>query len=105
MRAIRPGERWRFRVRLKRPHSNANPYAFDYESWLLERNILATGTIRARGDNQRLTAFVPQPGTVIERLRDHLQHRFISALPDAPYLGVLIALTVADQRSIPNGGC
>ncbi len=101
-RAVRPGERWRFTVRLKRPHGNANQHAFDYEAWLLERNIRATGTIRPRGEIQRLDAFVPRAGYVVERLRDVIRSRFLAALPDAPYLGVLIALTVGDQRAIPS---
>ena len=101
-RAVRPGERWRFTVRLKRPHGNANPHGFDYEAWLLERNIRATGTIRTRGENERLDNFVMRPGHVVERLRDVLRQRFLLALPESPYLGVLIALTVGDQRGIPN---
>ncbi len=40
------GERWRFLVRLKRPHGNVNPHGFDYEGWLFERNIRATGYVR-----------------------------------------------------------
>ncbi|MEO8411476.1 MAG: ComEC/Rec2 family competence protein, partial [Propionivibrio sp.] len=45
--AMHPGERWRFTVRLKRPHGNANPYGFDYEAWLLEHKLRATGSLRA----------------------------------------------------------
>lgn len=101
-RAVRPGERWRFTVSLKRPHGNANSLGFDYEAWLLERNIRATGTIRSRAGMQRLDRFVWRPGYAIERLREAIRNRFLAALPDAPYLGVLIALTVGDQRSIPN---
>lgn len=101
-RAVCPGERWRFTVRLKRPHGTVNPHAFDYEAWLLERNIRATGSIRLSAEVQRLEAFVPRPTYVVERLRDAIRSRFLTALPDAPYLGVLIALTVGDQRAIPN---
>ncbi|HWR81431.1 MAG TPA: ComEC/Rec2 family competence protein, partial [Pseudomonas sp.] len=101
-RAVRPGERWRFTVRLKRPHGNANPFGFDYEAWLLERNIRATGTIRLRGETQRVDALVIRPDYMVERLRDAIRSRFLVAMPDAPYLGVLIALTVGDQRAIPN---
>ncbi|MGB8250898.1 MAG: ComEC/Rec2 family competence protein, partial [Azonexus sp.] len=43
---LRPGERWQLTVRLKRPHGNVNPNGFDYEAWLLERNIRATGYVR-----------------------------------------------------------
>ncbi len=101
LRPVRPGERWQFTVRLKRPHGNANPHAFDYEAWLLERNIRATGTIRARAENQRLETFVARPAYAVERLREQLRQRFLSALPEAPYLGVLIALSIGDQRAIP----
>ena len=101
-RAVRPGERWCFTVRLKRPHGNANLHGFDYEAWLLERNIRATGTIQRRGETQRLETFVQGPGYLVERLREVIRSRFLATMPDAPYLGVLIALTVGDQRSIPN---
>ncbi|MEI7431400.1 MAG: ComEC/Rec2 family competence protein, partial [Betaproteobacteria bacterium] len=74
-RAVHPGERWQFSVRLKRPHGNANPHGFDVEAWLLERNIRATGTIRLRGENQRLETFVARPAYAIERLRDQLRQR------------------------------
>ena len=96
---VRPGERWRFTARLKRPHGNANPHGFDYEAWLLERNIRATGSIR--GNGERLDDFVGRPGYAVDRLRAALRSRFLDALPDAPYLGVLIALAVGDQRAIP----
>ena len=29
---VHPGERWRFSVRLRRPHGNFNPHGFDYEA-------------------------------------------------------------------------
>ena len=100
-RAVRPGERLRLTVKLKRPHGNANPHGFDYEAWLLERGIRATGSIRARDGVQRLDDFVPRPRYVIERLRGVIRDRFLTTLPEAPYLGTLIALAVGDQRSIP----
>jgi competence protein ComEC len=98
---VRPGERWQMKVRLKRPHGNANPYAFDYEAWLLERNIRATGYVRA-APVQRLDTMVWQPDYVIERLRDQVRERFERMLPAAqnPYAGVLLALAVGDQKAI-----
>jgi competence protein ComEC len=44
---IEVGSRWQVPVRLKRPHGNANPHFFDYEVWLLERNLRATGYVRS----------------------------------------------------------
>ncbi|MDR2506467.1 MAG: DNA internalization-related competence protein ComEC/Rec2 [Candidatus Accumulibacter sp.] len=97
---VRPGERWQFSARLKRPHGNANPYGGDYEAWLLERGIRATGSIYRRGENKRLDAFVPRPPYIVQRLRDRIRQNFFSALPGAPYAGVLAALAMGDQRSI-----
>lgn len=101
-RAVHPGERWRFTVRLKRPHGNANPHGFDYEAWLFERGVRATGYVRPRSDALRLDAFVPRADYAVEWLRDVIRSRFSAVLPDAPYVGVLVALTVGDQRVIPN---
>ena len=43
---VRPGERWRFDVRLRRPHGAMNPGGFDFEAWMLERNLRASGYVR-----------------------------------------------------------
>lgn len=96
---VRGGERWRFVVRLKRPHTNANPHGFDYEAWLLEQNIHATGSVRPKGAHQRLGEAYTT-GARIDRLRDAIRARLWQALPDARYAGVLIALVVGDQRAI-----
>ncbi|MCM8610882.1 DNA internalization-related competence protein ComEC/Rec2 [Accumulibacter sp.] len=98
---IRPGERWRFTVRLKRPHGNANPLAFDYEAWLFERGLRATGYVRPQAAVERLDDFVVQPAYAIERLRDCLRRSFAEVLGDATYAGILIALAVGDQQAIP----
>ena len=100
---VHPGERWRLTVRLKRPHGNINPVGFDYEAYLLERGIRATGTVRFAGKAQRLAAQVWGVRALIDRLRETIRGRFLDALPDAPYAGVLVALAIGDQRSIPNG--
>jgi competence protein ComEC len=100
--AVHPGERWRLTVRLKRPHGNANPHGFDYEAWLFEGGLRATGYVRPRTEAQRLDTFVPRPTYAVEWLRDAIRDRFTAVLPEAPYVGVLVALTVGDQRVIPN---
>ena len=98
---LKPGERWQLTVRLKRPHGNANPHAFDYEAWLLERNIRATGYVRPVPP-QRLTEMVWRPDYVIERLRYRVRASFAEMLPGAqyPWAGILVALAVGDQRAI-----
>jgi competence protein ComEC len=97
---VRPGERWRLTVRLQRPHGNANPGGFDYEVWLLEQGVRATGYVRADAGNARLDSFVFSLGNVVERCREVLRERILRALPGKPYAGVIVALVIGDQRAI-----
>lgn len=97
---VRPGERWQLTVRLQRPHGNANPYGFDYELWLLEQGVRATGYVRQQAGNRRLHAFVPGFGNLVERTRAALRDSILQALPDREYAGVIVALVIGDQRAI-----
>ncbi|MGB7541902.1 MAG: ComEC/Rec2 family competence protein [Burkholderiales bacterium] len=109
---VRAGERWRFTLRLRRPHGSANPHGFDYEAWLLERGMRATGYVRqpatrgaleerAAGSPERLAKMVPQPQYRIERLRETVREKLRDALPQQRYAGVLVALAIGDQNAIP----
>jgi competence protein ComEC len=97
--SIRAGERWRFRVRLRRPHGSVNPYGFDYESWLMQRAIGATGYVRP-GGSVRLDDLVARPAYLLQRGREILRERHWHALPDYPYAGILVALAIGDQNAI-----
>ncbi|MDB5963210.1 MAG: internalization-related competence protein ComEC/Rec2, partial [Massilia sp.] len=98
---VQPGERWRLTVRLQRPHGSANPDGFDYEVWLLEQGVRATGYVRADADgNRRLDGFVMSAPNRVQRCRALLRARILAALPGRPYAGVIVALVVGDQRAI-----
>ena len=99
---LRAGERWQFVLRLKRPHGSANPHGFDYEAWLLEQNIRATGYVRKDPDNFRLNEFVWRPGYLVERVRDNVALRLKRVLQDGAYTQVLTALAIGDQHGIPQ---
>jgi competence protein ComEC len=99
--AIHPGERWLLTVRLRRPHGSVNPHAFDYEAWLLERGIGATGYVRGRG-GQRLLGERMSFLDRIERVREGVRERFLARLGATPAAGILTALAVGDQRAIPG---
>jgi competence protein ComEC len=107
---LKAGERWQLNLRLKRPHGNSNPHGFDYEVWLLEQGLRATGAVRpgpasnpnqsSDRSNRRLDEFVLTPGHVIERSRGWLRDRIHAALSDKEYAGVIVALVIGDQREI-----
>jgi competence protein ComEC len=99
--AVHPGERWRFTVRLRRPHGQVNPNGFDYEAWLLERGVGATGYVRAskKAFPERLgerNSFADR----IEQVRERVRDRFRRVLGETPASGILAALAVGDQRAI-----
>ncbi|MEM8514256.1 competence protein ComEC [Massilia sp. MP_M2] len=101
---VQPGEHWRLVVRLQRPHGNANPHGFDYEVWLLEQGIRATGYVRPAGPrNARLATWTPDALYAVERARGWLRSRILAVLDGKPYAGVIVALVIGDQRGIEQG--
>lgn len=99
---LKAGESWQFTVRLKQPHGTSNPNGFDYEAWLLTRNIRATGYVREQLQAERLGAST-QPLDRLQALRDRIRGVIGKTLKDHPQAGVIIALAVGDQGSIPHG--
>ena len=53
---VNAGERWQLMVRLKPPHGFMNPGGFDYEGWLFQHGVHATGYVRKSAFTQRLQA-------------------------------------------------
>ena len=98
--AIAAGERWRLVVRLKRPHGTVNPNGFDVEAWLLENGLRATGYVRTDDANARLAGFAGRPSDYVQRARAAVRERILAALPDAPYAGVIVALTIGEERAV-----
>ena len=96
---VHPGERWRLTVRLRRPHGNLNPHGFDYEAWLLERGVGATGYVRPRSAPLLLGSRIKLSDR-IEKFRESVRDRFKRVLSETPASGALAALAVGDQRSI-----
>jgi competence protein ComEC len=98
---LHAGERWKFTVRLKQPHGTENPNGFDFEAWMLEYKLRAAGYVRSAETNVLLESLAGAPGYVIESIREKVRDRIRHALGDAPYAGVLAALAIGDQNSIP----
>ena len=99
---VHAGERWTLTVRLKRPHGTSNPHAFDYEAWLFERGLRATGYVRVDETARRLDSLALGPGYRLERFREQIRARILGALEQQPFAGVIAALVMGDQRQIPQ---
>ena len=99
---MRAGERWRLPVTLKRAHGGVNRDGFDYEAYLFERGIRATGTVNAAGagEIERLDPKAGGIGHAIDRLRESVRERYWDSAGDRPLTGVLVALAIGEQRAI-----
>ncbi|AMO21880.1 DNA internalization-related competence protein ComEC/Rec2 [Ramlibacter solisilvae] len=97
---LRAGERWRLQVRLKAPHGHQNPHGFDYELWLWEQGMQATGYVRAGPRNaapQRLAQTWRHP---VELARQSVRDAVLRQVADRKTAGILAALIVGDQNAI-----
>lgn len=109
--ALRPGQRWQLTARLKAPHGALNPQGFDYELWLWEQGVQATGYVRqasAAAPPRLLEQGWQYP---VEQLRQHVRDAILAGLPASGSAddvrqraaGVVAALVTGDQRAIERG--
>ena len=106
--SIKPGQRWRIPVQLKRPHGLMNPHGFDFERWMFQHNLGANGSVRAHAKGllkswrpQLVDDFVLSFGSIVELSRWHLRERIQAAAPkNGNYVGVLVALVMGEQNAI-----
>ncbi|MDP2818117.1 MAG: DNA internalization-related competence protein ComEC/Rec2 [Polaromonas sp.] len=98
--ALRAGEHWRMTVRLKAPHGNRNPHGFDYELWLWEQGVQATGYVRAGLRDPAPTRLADGWRHPVERMRQSLRDAVYARVADRQLAGVVAALLVGDQNAI-----
>ena len=97
---LRAGERWQLTARLKAPHGNVNPHGFDYELWLWEQGLQATGYVRAGPKDPpplRIAATWRHP---VEGARQSVRDAIYARVADRKAAGLLAALVVGDQNAI-----
>ena len=96
---VNAGERWRLLVRLKPPHGFFNPGGFDYEGWLYQKNIHATGYIRKSEDNKKLA---DASVFSLDALRQRISADIQQILKHEEHAGLITALAVGDRSPINN---
>jgi len=95
---VASGERWQFAVRLKRPHGFSNPGGFDFERWLFQQRIRATGYVRQDKVRNRLLADADV--SVINRFRSRLMNAYDTMPTRKPSLALIRALTIGDRSRL-----
>ncbi|MGB5830383.1 MAG: DNA internalization-related competence protein ComEC/Rec2 [Thiohalocapsa sp.] len=97
------GERWRLVVRLKPPHGFVNPGGFDYERWLFQQGIAATGHVRDDSVNALLDDGPGRYRLALWRqvLRERLDAAFDGDGPSkAPVQALVQALVLGDRGGL-----
>lgn len=102
---IQPGDRWQLLLRLKPPHGFMNPGGFDYEGWLYQHGIHATGYVRKSELNRKLEqnashAFVSDG--FIQRTRVTINRHIASSLSEEAdgLVGIIQALATGSRDNI-----
>ena len=91
------GEKWQLNVKLKPARGLANPGGFDYERWLFQNRLTATGYVIVKEKNQRLSN---APRFSINHLRQHLRDRVLQHDSDSDNAALINALLIGDRSSM-----
>ncbi len=97
---VRAGQRWRLTLRLRAPHGNVNPHGFDYELYLFELGVGATGSVRDTASAAPPQLLDPAAGYPVQRLRQRVRDAIDARVADRRVAGVLAALAIGDQAAI-----
>lgn len=102
---ISVGQHWQLVVRLKRPHGFSNPGGYDYEAYLYQQDIHATGYVRDHSKTQglnRLIGIDDSWRSTIHQLRERLSAAIAAQLPENAAAGFISALVVGDRQAIDS---
>jgi competence protein ComEC len=93
---LRAGQRWRLTLRLRQPHGNVNPHGFDYELYLFELGVGATGYVR----DAPATLLHAAAAYPVQRLRQAVRDAIDASVAERRIAGLLSALAIGDQAAI-----
>lgn len=88
---LNPGELWRVKLRLKRPHGSVNGVGLDYEAWLFRQGVQATGTVMS---GERLQT---APDWSVDGVRADLRQRLLDVMAGEPSAGLVLGLVLGDR--------
>ena len=98
--ALRADEQWVLPLKLKAPHGHVNPHGFDYELWLWEQSVVATGYVRVTRDSAAPQRWREASPWSVSRWRESAREHIRQRVPEPQAAGVLTALLLGDQASI-----
>ena len=93
------GQKWQLNVKLKPPFGMMNPGGFDYEGWLFQHDIGATGYVKKSDNNIKLAD--PNPWH-LNAFRQTLAHKIKQHLPSSKNVGLIQGLLVGIKHNITH---
>ncbi|MDH4134670.1 MAG: competence protein ComEC family protein, partial [Gammaproteobacteria bacterium] len=107
---LQAGERWQFTVRLRAPHGARNPHGFDFELWMWEQGLQATGYVRTGKRDPVPQALGQSWQHPVEWARQQVRDAILRRAPppaagapaetQARAMGIVAALVTGDQQAI-----
>lgn len=97
---LQAGERWQMTLRFKAPHGSRNPHGFDYELWLWEQGVQATGYVRATAKDPVPVRLAQTWRHPVALARQTVRDRIFARVAQRPFAGMIAALVVGDQNAI-----
>ncbi|MFT5117319.1 MAG: competence protein ComEC [Kiritimatiellia bacterium] len=94
--SVKTGQQWQFSVKLRRPRGFVNPAGFDYQAYLLRKNISATGYVLDKYPPLLMNDSCWH--VWVDCLRWQIQQRFRQLSSDPTTLAPLMALVVGDTQ-------
>jgi competence protein ComEC len=89
------GHTYHLTVKVKPAHGYANEGGFSYQTWLREKNIVATGYVKSSTENRLVSSNTG--------LRQALYSQYVMNLPEHPLSPLLLALSFAQRNKISAG--
>ncbi len=97
---VQAGERWEMTLRLKAPHGSRNPHGFDYELWLWEQGVQATGYVRATARDPVPVRLAQTWRHPVVLARQAVRTSIYQQVQERQFAGMIAALVVGDQAAI-----
>ena len=97
---VRAGERWEMTLRVKAPHGSRNPQGFDYELWLWEQGVQATGYVRASIRDPVPVRLAQTWRHPVVLARQTVREQIYKQVSQRQFAGMIAALVVGDQAAI-----
>ncbi|OYT92035.1 MAG: DNA internalization-related competence protein ComEC/Rec2 [Burkholderiales bacterium PBB3] len=94
------GERLQLTLRLKAPHGARNPHGFDYELWLWDQGVQATGYVRAGPKDLPPSRLGTTWSYPVSQLRQAVRDAVLARIENRQQAGLIAALVVGDQAAV-----